>query len=393
MLSPTVTIHTIGAGGGSVAYIEAGALRVGPRSAGAVPGPACYRPRRHRADRHRRERRPRPAARARLGWEDALELDVDAAAAAVESVAEPLGLERIAAARGIVAVADAAMANAIREITCPRGIDPRDFSLLRLRWRRPAARRLRWPRSWGIPSVVVPANPGVLSAWGMLHTDTRHDLVHSFFVAARRRSSPSQLRSALDGAARAEESRSCARTASPTRRWSSFPAADLRYVGPGVRRHHPAGRSTTQPDAVIGFLPDRFAAAHLDRYGHNNPGERVECVNLRSPRSAGSRRSPRRSGSPGRRRPGAARLDEHVLRRRLARRRTCTGAATSGPDAAVRRPCRPARGRLHDADPARLDGARRGRRPPPRGAARWHGDLTPSPSRSSATRSTRSRRR
>lgn len=276
MLSPTVTIHTIGAGGGSVAYVEEGALRVGPRSAGAVPGPACYR---HGGI------EPtvtdanvvlgRLPSAARLGG--ALELDVDAAAMAIDTVAVPLGLERIAAARGIVAVADAAMANAIREITVSRGIDPRDFSLFAFGGAGPL-HAVSLAEELEIPQVVIPANPGVLSAWGMLHTDTRHDLVQSFFVAVDT-VEPDELRAALDELrARAEAQLRTDGVADEA--MELVPSADLRYVGQEYTVTIPWS-SDDEPEAVIASLPERFAAAHLDRYGHNNPGERVECVNLR----------------------------------------------------------------------------------------------------------------
>ncbi len=276
MLSPTVTIHTIGAGGGSVAFLEPGAPRVGPRSAGAVPGPACYR---------RGGTEPtvtdanvvlgRLPGAARLGG--ALELDVEAACEAIDSVAGPLGLERIPAARGIVSVADAAMANAIREITVSRGIDPRDFSLLAFGGAGPL-HAVSLAAELGIPRVVVPANPGVLSAWGMLYTDTRHDLVHSFFVGLDDLE-PDHLRNALDelrvrGVAQLNED-GVAEEA-----MELIPAADLRYVGQEYAVTIP-WTLDDDAEAVIGFLPGRFADAHLDRYGHNNPGERVECVNLR----------------------------------------------------------------------------------------------------------------
>jgi N-methylhydantoinase A len=276
MLTPTVTIHTVGAGGGSVAYIEAGALRVGPRSAGAAPGPACYR---------RGGVEPtvtdanvvlgRLPSAARLGGE--LELDVEAAGVAIDTVAEPLGLERLAAAAGIVAVADAAMANAIREITVSRGIDPRDFSLLAFGGAGPL-HAVSLAEELGIPRVVVPANPGVLSAWGMLHTDTRHDLVQSFFVGTDELT-PAALTAAVEElSARGRDQLAEDGVADGAQ--ELVPAVDLRYVGQEYSVTVP-WTLTEDPAEVIASLSERFAAAHLDRYGHNNPGEAVECVNLR----------------------------------------------------------------------------------------------------------------
>jgi N-methylhydantoinase A len=276
LLTPVVAIHTIGAGGGSVAFTEAGALRVGPRSAGAAPGPACYR-------RGGTEptvtdanvvlgRLPRVA---RLGGD--LELDVEAAGAAVDSIAVALGLDRTAAARGIVAVADAAMANAIRELTVSRGIDPRDFSLLAFGGAGPL-HAVALAEELDIARVVVPANPGVLSAWGMLHTDTRHDLVQNFFVPVARLS-PSLLADNVRGLV--DRARALLVEDGVTDgRVELVPAADLRYVGQEYVVTVPWSLRD-DPGNVVAALPEWFASAHLQRYGHNNPGESVECVNLR----------------------------------------------------------------------------------------------------------------
>ncbi len=276
MLTPAVAVHTVGAGGGSVAYVEAGALRVGPRSAGAQPGPACYR---------RGGTEPtvtdanlvlgRLPASARLGGD--LDLDVDAANAAIDRLGEQLGLDRTATARGIVAVADAAMANAIREITVARGIDPRDFSLLAFGGAGPL-HAVSLAAELDIPRVVVPGNPGVLSAWGMLHTDTRHDLVQSLFAPAAELA-PAQLRTTLDDlAARARAL--LAQDGVEEAAIELVPAVDLRYAG----QEYTVTVSFAldqDPAAVIASLPAWLDAAHLDRYGHNNPGQPVECVNLR----------------------------------------------------------------------------------------------------------------
>jgi len=276
MLTPAVAIHTVGAGGGSVAYVEAGALRVGPRSAGAVPGPVCYR---------RGGTEPtvtdanvalgRLPATARLGGD--LDLDVEAANAAIERVGEQLGLDRLAAANGIIAVADAAMANAIREITVSHGIDPRDFSLLAFGGAGPL-HAVSLAEELDIPRVVVPANPGVLSAWGMLHTDTRHDLVQSFFTPVADLT-PEQLRGAIDELSQRARDLLEQDGVEPGA-MALLPAADLRYAGQEYTVTVPWGPAEA-PEAVVTALTERFDAAHLERYGHNNAGEAVECVNLR----------------------------------------------------------------------------------------------------------------
>ena len=276
LLAPSVVMHTIGAGGGSVAYLAAGALRVGPRSAGSVPGPACY-------GRGGTEptvtdanvllgRLPRTA---KLGGSVAL--DVEAARTAAESVGSALGLDVEQTSLGIVAVADAAMANAIREITVARGIDPRDFSLLAFGGAGPL-HAVSIAEELELPRVIVPGSPGVLSAWGMVHTDTRHDLVQSFFhrltglaaeeltaavstLAARSRS---QL--AVDGVADAD--------------MDLIPGADLRYLG----QEYTLTVTWTLGDNagdVLGRLHEIFDLEHLERFGHNNPAEEVEIVALR----------------------------------------------------------------------------------------------------------------
>ena len=276
LLAPSVVMHTIGAGGGSVAHLEAGALRVGPRSAGSVPGPACY-------GRGGTEptvtdanvllgRLPRTAV---LGGSVAL--DVDAATAAAQTVARPLGLDVEELALGIVAVADAAMANAIREITVTRGIDPRDFSLLAFGGAGPL-HAVALAEELDLPRIVVPAGPGVLSAWGMVHTDTRHDLVRSYFHRLQDLD-PVDLEEAL--AALTTRAREQLRLDGVDDDDMVFePGADLRYVGQEYTltvRWAP-DRPIQQ---VIGSLHDIFDGEHLVRFGHNNPSESVEIAALR----------------------------------------------------------------------------------------------------------------
>jgi len=171
-------IHTIGAGGGSIAWIDAGgALRVGPKSSGAVPGPACY---------GRGGSLPTVSdAHAALGHlvpslplGGSLSIDVELARAAVSKIADPLGLSIEQTALGILDVADAAMERAVRVISVERGYDPRQFSLLAFGGAGPLhavsiARRL------AIPRVIVPAAAGVLSAMGLLTCEAGRDFGRS----------------------------------------------------------------------------------------------------------------------------------------------------------------------------------------------------------------------
>ena len=276
IIAPTVAIHTIGAGGGSVAHVAGGGLRVGPRSAGAEPGPACY---------GAGGEEPtvtdanlllgRLPSVARLGG--ALALDRAAASRAMARVAEELGLGEQDLAAGVVAVADAAMANAIREITVERGIDPRTFSLVAFGGAGPL-HAVAIAEELELDRVIVPADPGVLSAYGMLRSDTRHDAVRSYFIRVDD-AEPDDLAATLEGLT--EQARLLLKEDGVESEAIAFePSADLRYSGQEytVNVPLPAGRA---PEATLAVIADEFAAAHHARYGHSNPGEAVEFVNLR----------------------------------------------------------------------------------------------------------------
>ena len=171
---PSIEVLTIGAGGGSIAWIDdAGSLRNGPQSAGADPGPACYGnagtdPTNTDAN----------VVLGRLGDElidGAMRLDREAAAAALSSgVADPIGLELVAAAEAVVAVANANMADAIRLISVRRGYDPREFALVCFGGAGPL-HGVDLARELSIPTVLIPPNPGTTSALGCLLVDIRHD--------------------------------------------------------------------------------------------------------------------------------------------------------------------------------------------------------------------------
>ena len=176
---PSLNIKTIGAGGGSIAWIdEAGHMQVGPRSAGAVPGPACY-------GRGGTEVTVTDAAlligylgeATALGGELALHRSL--AADAIAALAERLGLEAMAVARGIIDFATARVTGAVREITVEQGHDPASFALLAYGGgggliAADVARELR------IPRVIVPPGPGAFSAYGMLMTDVVHDFAQTY---------------------------------------------------------------------------------------------------------------------------------------------------------------------------------------------------------------------
>jgi N-methylhydantoinase A len=178
IITPMLDIRSIGAGGGSIAWIdEGGSLRVGPRSAGSDPGPACYGKGAKDAtvtDANLLLGRLEPT----LGGK--MVLDREAAHRAVAEIGKYVGLEPIAAAEGIVSICTENMAQAIRLALAERGRDPRDFALASSGGA--GAMHACWiARSLGIPTVIVPAYAGVASAYGATRMDLRHDLERFFY--------------------------------------------------------------------------------------------------------------------------------------------------------------------------------------------------------------------
>ncbi|MBE2320573.1 hydantoinase/oxoprolinase family protein [Solirubrobacter sp. CPCC 204708] len=179
---PSIEVLTIGAGGGSLARIDAaGSLRNGPQSAGSDPGPAAYgkggeEPTNTDAN----------LVLGRLGTRlvgGGMELDRDAATAAVDKIGEPLNLDTHAAAEAIIAVANANMADAVRIISLQRGYDPREFALVVFGGAGPL-HGAALAKELGVPTVLVPPRPGTWSALGCLMVDIRHDLSEMFLRPA-----------------------------------------------------------------------------------------------------------------------------------------------------------------------------------------------------------------
>jgi N-methylhydantoinase A len=279
LLMPVVNIHTVGAGGGSVAYEEAGGLRVGPRSAGADPGPACY---------GRGGTEPTVTdANVVLGRVDPswfaggqMTLDVEAARTAVAGLGERLGLGVTELADGICAVANAKMAQAIRTLTVEKGIAPSDFALVAFGGAGPMHAAFL-AEELGIPETLVPRFPGAFSAWGMLETEIRKDFARSFVETLPTLDGPA-LADALDEqeaeayAALAEE-----HIGRETGRVEH--AVDLRYIGQEYTLTIPL-RSADEPrgETFVADLQRRFDEAHEGRFGHSNPGAPIEFVAVRS---------------------------------------------------------------------------------------------------------------
>ncbi|GAA1177064.1 hydantoinase/oxoprolinase family protein [Pseudonocardia alaniniphila] len=279
MLMSVVNIHTVGAGGGSVAWVEAGGLRVGPRSAGARPGPACY---------GRGGTEPTVTdANLVLGRIDpdgfaggSMSLDVDLAVAAVEGLGAQFGLDAVAMAEGVCDVANSKMAQAIRTITVSRGVEPRDSSLVAFGGAGPM-HAVFLARELGIAETIVPRFPGAFSAWGMLQTRIRKDLTQPYF----------SLDADLDGAGMAAVLAGIERDALATLGEEGVPeqdravshAVDIRYEAqeytltvPLTDAAEPAGAD------FLDVIARRFADMHKSRYGHANLGAPIEFVTLRT---------------------------------------------------------------------------------------------------------------
>jgi N-methylhydantoinase A len=271
-------IFEVGTGGGSIAWVEDGALRVGPRSAGAQPGPACYglggtEPTvtdanlvlgRIGADRF-------------LGGE--MQLDVAAAQTALQTyVAEPLGMSVTAAADGILRIAATTMSYAVKRVTIERGLDAGDFVLMAYGGAGPL-HAVEVACEIGIRRVIIPKAPGVFSAFGMLYSDLRYDFVRTWPARLDDASFDdfTRIYDELEG-----EGRRAIAVASVTpEKITVSRAADMRYVGQehAVTVDLPM-RLFQQQDR--GAIKRHFDDMHLLRYGTSAPAERAEIVSLRT---------------------------------------------------------------------------------------------------------------
>ncbi len=277
---PMLDIQTIGAGGGSIAWVDAGgALKVGPRSAGAEPGPAGY-------GRGGTEPTVTDAqlVLGRLDPErplgDIPRLDVEAARRAIRKIAEPLGLPLERAALGIVKVANANMERAIRALTVERGHDPRDFALLAFG----GAGQLHaadLARALRIPKVILPPAAGVLSALGLLAADAVLTFGQTVLQPLER-ADWTLLRSILEGF-REEGRKRLQEDGLPEEHITFAPSLDLRYRGQAFELNVPL-----TPEELGALGPEtgarvarRFHEAHERAYGFSAPEEPVEIVHVR----------------------------------------------------------------------------------------------------------------
>jgi N-methylhydantoinase A len=275
--APMLDIHTVGAGGGSIAYIDAGRLlKVGPRSCGADPGPVCYdkgngEPAVTDANVVLQTLNPHYLLGGRM------KIRQDLAQQAIGRLAGQLGLGAMETAQGILSVVTANMARAIRVISVQRGHDPRDYTLMAFGGAGPL-HAARLARELEIGRVLVPRNPGILCAMGLLLTDLRADFAATRLVRADAKAGPIVAAAFATLAHRAAHWFEEEGIAPADRR--IVRTADMRYHGQNYELAVPVpdGPITAH---TIELLGQGFAEAHRQRYGFAAEGDPVELVTLR----------------------------------------------------------------------------------------------------------------
>jgi len=262
---PAVDVHTVGAGGGSLAFVDAGgALKVGPQSAGADPGPACYGTGTEPTVTDANVVLGRVVAENFLGGR--MPLDVRRAREALTRLGAALGLSAEAAADGVVRVVNAGMERAIRRISVERGYDPRQYALIAFGGAA-GQHACELAAALGIRHVVVPRDPGLLSAWGAASADVQRDHVQTVRLVQPTPGDLRRLFAPLEVAAMA----ALRDEGIPSTRRTCARSLDLRYVGQSHELDLPF---------TVRFA-DAFHAAHRRLYGYADPQRPIEVVNLR----------------------------------------------------------------------------------------------------------------
>jgi N-methylhydantoinase A len=296
-------IFEVGTGGGSIARVEEGGLRVGPQSAGAAPGPACYglggtEPTvtdanlvlgRLGADRF-------------LGGE--MQLDVKAAERAIARVAKPLGLDVTTAAEGILRIAATKMSYAVKGVTTERGLDAGGFVLVAYGGAGPL-HAVQVAREIGIRTVIIPGAPGVFSAFGMLFSDLRYDFVRTWLT--RLDEAPLDTIEQVYCELEQQGRHAIAGTSVKPQKITVKRAADMRYMGQehAVTVELPLNVFAKGNRRTIKRLFDEM---HELRYGTSAPAERAEIVSLRSTVAGIMRKPPQAKIARGRAAPRAEAL-------------------------------------------------------------------------------------
>jgi N-methylhydantoinase A/oxoprolinase/acetone carboxylase beta subunit len=277
VMAPMIDIHTIGAGGGSIAHLDAGAaFRVGPQSAGALPGPAAY---------GRGGTLPTVTdanivlGRLQPGNFLGGEMNLNAAAAAdvMGALAEKMEMTVEAAADGVLTIINANMANAIRSRTVQKGHDPRDFSLVAFGGAGPL-HGVEVARDLGIPEVVIPPYPGITSAAGLLTTDLKYDAIRTEFQTSGNVDSERLSRdfdTMLDALASQFKADGLDESSVAYQR-----SGDLRYVGQGYELRVPIADGPVDKQCLSRIFR-AFEEIHSTEYGHVFADNPIEIVNIR----------------------------------------------------------------------------------------------------------------
>ena len=272
---PMMDINTVSAGGGTIASVNRfGVLEVGPHSAGAVPGPACYG--------RGGDVATITDCNLLLGYLSAdnflggrMILDRAKAEAAVARIAKPLSLDLPAAAEGVVRIIDVKMEEAIKAISTMRGHDLRDFFLLAFGGAGPV-HSARLTRDLGMAGMIVPLYPGVFSAIGLIMSDVKHDYIRSRMtpIAELDGADVEAIFAQLEGQARDD----LARDGFAGADIRIDRALDMRYAGQGYEITLPC---TADESRALELLRKKFDAEHKSQFGHSAPEEPVEVVSYR----------------------------------------------------------------------------------------------------------------
>lgn len=275
---PMIDINTIGAGGGSIAWIDSGgALRVGPQSAGADPGPVCYgmggtEP--TVTDANAILGRINPSYL--LGGE--MKLFLDGARRVIdEKIARPLGIDVERAAEGIIAVINANMIRGIRRVSVEKGYDPREFSLVAFGGAGPL-HAVELAQALNMTNIIIPQYPGIASAFGMLSADVRHDYVQTY-IAVSNKVDAKRLQSIYQQMEK-QGIRQLSNEGFSDQSIIMHRYADLRYVRQAYELQVPV-KSGTLTTEDISSVAESFHDQHEINYGYARRSEPVEFVNLR----------------------------------------------------------------------------------------------------------------
>ncbi|WP_312408422.1 hydantoinase/oxoprolinase family protein [Rhizobium sp.] len=275
--APMLDIHTVGAGGGSIAYVDNGGfLKVGPRSAGANPGPSCYglgnpEPTVTDANVLLQTQNPKYLLNGRM------KIDQDLSRAAIQTLADKLGMGVLETANGILDIVAANMAKAIRVISVQRGHDPREYTMVAFGGAGPV-HAARLAKELGMKRILIPRTPGVLCALGLLMTDLRTDFSSTQLTRLDEASADGigEIYAALEAKAYAWfDSEGIAPQAQQISR-----TVDVRYAGQNYEISVPVQAGTVTA-ATFAAIEEAFLNAHRQLYGFIAEGEPVQMVTFR----------------------------------------------------------------------------------------------------------------